>query len=281
MKKFNNGVFTGERALYNLHDTMITNSCFKDGESPLKETSNIVLDKVSFEYKYPLWYSNHISVSNSIFYPLSRSGIWYTNDISLKDCHIIAPKLFRRASNIVMLDCCFLDAKETFWNAENINLMNVLIFNGEYLCFNAKNITIKNMTLHGNYAFDGAEDIYIENSLLNSKDSLWNTKNVVIKDSKIIGEYIGWNSKNLTFINCEIESNQGFCYIDGLTLINCKLINTDLAFEFCSNVNADIDSNIISVKNPKSGLIEAKKIGKIILDNELIEIDNVEVKENE
>ena len=54
---------------------------------------------------------------------------------------------------------------------------------------------------------------------------------------KIVGEYIGWNSKNFTLINCVVESHQGFCYINGLKLINCQLINTDLCFEYCSNIS--------------------------------------------
>jgi hypothetical protein len=47
---------------------------------------------------------------------------------------------------------------------------------------------------------------------------------------------------------------------------NCKLLETDLAFEYCSNIDADITSNIVSVKNPTSGKIHAKSIGDLIMD---------------
>ena len=106
---------------------------------------------------------------------------------------------------------------------------------------------------------------------MNSKDSFWNCENVVIYDSTIIGEYFGWNSKNLTLINCTIDSNQGLCYIEGLKMINCKLLNTNLCFELCKDIDAIINSNIISVKNPINGRIEANSIGEIILDENMID----------
>ena len=136
---------------------------------------------------------------------------------------------------------------------------------------NCKNVYANNFTLDGNYAFDGASDVEIHNAKMTSKDSFWNCENVTIYDSIIIGEYVGWNSKNLTFVNCTIDSNQGMCYIDGLKMINCKLLNTDLSFELCKNVDADIKSNIISVKNPINGQIKANKIGEIILDEAMID----------
>lgn len=81
------------------------------------------------------------------------------------------------------------------------------------------------------------------------------------------GEYLGWNTENLTLINCTIESNQGLCYIKHLTLKNCRLLQTDLAFEYCSDIQAEINSDIISVKNPISGVIQAHHIGEIIQDD--------------
>jgi hypothetical protein len=50
-------------------------------------------------------------------------------------------------------------------------------------------------------------------------------------------------------------------------MINCKLLNTNLAFELCTNIDAKIISHIDSIKNPLSGSIEANSIGEIIQDN--------------
>ena len=161
-------------------------------------------------------------------------------------------------------------AEEFLWSCDKITLKNVQA-QGHYFGMNSTNIKIDNFTLSGNYAFDGAKNIEIRNARLNSKDSFWNCENVTIYDSTIIGEYLGWNSKNITLINCTIDSNQGMCYIDGIKMINCKLLNTDLSFELCKNVDAIINSGIDSVKNPINGRIEAKNIKEIILDKEMID----------
>jgi hypothetical protein len=260
------GLFTGERALYNLKDTEIFDSTFEDGESPLKESKNIKLHNVIFKWKYPMWYSKDIYVENSYLLETARSGIWYTENITLVKTMIEAPKQFRRSKNITLIDCQIPNAEETLWNCENIKMTNVSA-KGNYLGLNSKTIEIENFQLNGNYAFDGASNIHIKNATMLSKDSFWNCENVVVEDSTIIGEYLGWNSKNLTFINCTIDSEQGMCYIDNIKMINCKLLNTNLAFELCTNIDAKIISHIDSIKNPLSGSIEANSIGEIIQDN--------------
>ena len=64
--------------------------------------------------------------------------------------------------------------------------------------------------------------------------------------------------------------------MDGVTLENCKLINTDLAFEL-SVVDADITTSVVSVKNPISGKINAKTIGEIILDSNIVDPAKTEI----
>ena len=136
------------------------------------------------------------------------------------------------------------------------------------------------MDLDGNYCFDSAKNIVIRNSILRSKDSFWNSEDVTVINCTIIGEYLAWNSKNLTFINCTIESHQGLCYIDNLKLVNTKLVNTDLCFEYCSNINADIISEIDSVKNPYSGIINAYSIKEIILDEKYVDPSKTQILVN-
>lgn len=98
METIKQQLLTGERALFKARDLQIENSTFADGESPLKESANINLTQSIFKWKYPLWYSRHIKVDNSIFEEMSRSGIWYTDDITITNSTLQAPKLFRRAS---------------------------------------------------------------------------------------------------------------------------------------------------------------------------------------
>ncbi|MBT2649853.1 DUF3737 family protein [Bacillus sp. ISL-34] len=268
METIDQQMLTGERALFKRRDLIITNSIFADGESPLKESSDISISDSIFKWKYPLWYCENISVKNSTLLETARSGIWYAHHISISDSVIGAPKTFRRASDIHLTNVDMPNAQESFWNCEGVYLTHVTA-KGDYFGMNSENLTIDNLTLVGNYAFDGAKNIEIRNARILSKDAFWNCENVTVYDSLITGEYLGWNSKNITFINCTIESNQGMCYMDHLVIKNGKILNTDLAFEY-STLDVEATTVIDSVKNPISGKIKAKKIGELIVDDEEI-----------
>lgn len=257
--------FSGERTEYFANDVHYINSTFLDGESPLKHGKNLLLEQASFEYKYPLWNTENATVKNSFFHEMSRSGLWYTKNTRIEDTIIEAPKEFRRCDGVFLKNVIFCNAAETLWSCKNIQMEKVYA-KGDYLAMNAENFKADGFTLDGNYFLDGGKNIEIRNSKLNSKDSFWNCENVTIYDSYIVGEYLAWNSKNVKFVNCTIESNQGLCYVDGLTLENCTLINTDLAFEYSTNINADVVNKIDSVKNPGSGIIKAAAIGTLIIN---------------
>ena len=227
MEKSVRQVYTGERALFHARDMHLVEPTFADGESPLKESKNIVLENGIFRWKYPLWYSEDIKATGCNLFNTARAGIWYTRNITFTDGVIEAPKTFRRS------DC-------------------------------------EGLTLTGDYSFDGAENVTVGNSKILSKDSFWNSKNVTVRDSFVSGEYLGWNAENLTLINCTIESLQGFCYIKNLRLVNCRLINTTLAFEYCT-VDADISGKVDSVLNPSGGRIKADYIGELIIEPDRVD----------
>ena len=134
-----------------------------------------------------------------------------------------------------------------------------------------------NLKLDGNYAFDGGKNLVIRDSILNSKDAFWNCENVTLINCVINGEYLGWNSKNVTLINCKIVSHQGLCYINNLKMVECELNNSDLCFEFCSNVDARINSVVDSIKNPYSGRIVVKGVKQLILENDKIDTTKTEI----
>ena len=277
MREINGGSFTGERALFASVDVKINDAVFFDGESPLKESSDVELLHCVFEWKYPLWYCRGVVASGCTLRETARSGIWYTRDIIMKDCEINAPKTFRRSSGIKLNRVNLPLAQETMWNCEKIELTDVNVC-GNYFGMGSSDIVADRLNVDGDYLFDGAKNIVVRNSRLISKDAFWNCENVTVYDSIIVGEYLGWNSKNVTFINCDIESNQGMCYMDNVTLRNCRLNNTDLCFEYCT-VDAEIISGVDSVKNPISGRIVAKSIGEVILEPEYVDITKTEIRE--
>lgn len=259
----------GERALFNSNDLHITECVFDNGESPLKESSNIKIDECLFRWKYPLWYCNNIKADRCTFFDMARAGIWYTNNIEVKNTVYQAPKGFRRCDNLTLENIAFTHAQETLWSCNDVKIKDVTV-KGDYFAMNCSNMEIDNLTLDGNYSFDGVKNMTIRNSHLISKDAFWNTENVTVYDSFITGEYLGWNAKNLTLVNCVIESLQGMCYVDNLVMKDCKLFNTNLAFEY-SNVNAEITGDVISVLNPKSGTIKAEHIGELIIEKDKID----------
>ena len=276
MKLIENGEFTGERALFAAEKLNIKGSRFFDGESPLKESREITLTDCTFEWKYPLWYSRVVSVKDSYLSYTARSGIWYTNDISITDTKIDAPKTFRRCEGIVLNNVEILNAQETLWNCSDVSMTDVKV-RGDYFGMGSSNVEATGLRISGNYAFDGGSDIVIRDSVLYSKDAFWNCRNVTVENCIIVGEYLGWNSENVKFVNCDIESNQGICYMDGVVLENCRFVNTDLAFEYCSDVDADVRSHIVSVKNPTSGRIVADSIGEIIHDPAFVDTAKTEI----
>lgn len=275
MKDVEQRVFTGERALFKGSDLRIFNSTFADGESALKESRNVELFGSMFKWKYPLWYGKHIRLTNCTLFDTARAGIWYTEDIAIKNTVIESPKNFRRCNGIT-LDTVYLpNSAETLWSCKNVNLKNVTA-NGDYFAMNGENLEIDGLTLTGNYAFDGAKNVTVRNSRLLSKDAFWNSENVTVYDSFIAGEYLGWNAKNLTLVGCIVESLQGMCYIENLVIKNCRLLNTTLAFEY-SSVDAEIAGKIDSVFNPASGKIAADRIEEIIVQPDMVNPSSTEI----
>ncbi len=279
MKEINQQSLRGERALFDTHDARISFCTFEDGESPLKESSDLEIDNCLFKWKYPLWYMKNVTIKNSTLFEMARAGIWYVDNISVSDTVIEAPKNFRRAKGIRLKNVSFPNASETLWNCQDIE-MNQVTAKGDYFAMNCKNVKAENFTLVGNYSFDGGENIEIRNSRMLSRDSFWNADHVTVYDSFISGEYLGWNSKNITLINCTIESLQGMCYIDNLVMKNCRLMNTNLAFEY-SQADVEIVGQVDSVFNPKGGIIKADRIGELIMDGRRVKIDQTGIQAGE
>lgn len=223
-----------------------------------------------------MWYAENITCHDILLEEMARSGIWYTKNIKIFNSTINAPKTFRRSEKIFLQHCKLPNSTESFWNCRDIHLESVEL-GGDYIGMNATDIQANNIVINGNYAFDGGKNIVIRDSVLYSKDALWNTENVTVINTKIVGEYLGWNSKNITFINCEIESHQGLCYMDNVKLINCKLNKTDLCFEYCTNINAEIVTSVDSIKNPYSGIIRVKDVKELIMDKEFVDPNKTKI----
>ena len=276
MEKYLKQKYTEERALFSLRDSSIEECEFSEGESPLKESRDITVDKSTFKWKYPLWYCKNVKVTQTTFEETARSGIWYTENISLENCNILAPKTFRNSKKIVINGCVMPDARETLWGCEDVKLYCGSA-KGDYFGAHCSRVEVDNLQLDGNYAFDSSIDVVVRNSTLNSKDAFWNCENVTLINCTIIGEYLGWNTKNLTLINCKIQSHQGLCYIDGLKMYHCEVTNSDLILEYCHNIDVEIVSPVDSIKNPYDGKIVVKEVKELIIDRKFVDPSKIKI----
>ena len=267
--------FVGERPLFGGKDLYIEDTIFGEGESPLKESSNIELKESSFQWKYPLWYSKNVTADDCTWFEMARAGVWYTDDLTVNHALIEAPKNFRRCKRLTLNHVSLPNASETLWHCDGVTMDEVMA-KGDYFAMNSKNMKITNFELVGNYPFDGVSNVEIHNAKMLSKDAFWNSENVTVYDSYISGEYLGWNAKNLTLINCTIESLQGMCYIENLVMKNCKLLNTTLVFEY-STVDVEVHGRIESVLNPTSGIIRADSIGELIMEEDRVHAADTQI----
>ena len=269
MRIIENAEFGGERPLYCQTGLHLKNVCIHAGESALKETADIVAEDCRFEGKYPFWCCRGFSLSNCYFTEGARAALWYSRDCSMVNSLVEAPKMFREMDGVSLTSVRLTDALETLWSCRHIEIRDVQAERGDYIFMHSSDIRIHNLTLHGNYSFQYCRNVEIRNSNLQSKDAFWESENVTVYDSVLNGEYLGWYSKNLTLVNCHIGGTQPLCYAEGLVLENCSFAeDADLAFEY-STLKASIKGSITSVKNPRSGRIEAASYGEIILDSNI------------
>lgn len=272
--------FQGERPLFFQHDLRLENIKILNGESAIKEGHNIVAVNSYFNGKYPFWHINDFEIENCTFDTGARAAIWYSINLKMSNCKIIAPKMFRRMKGIALFKVEFTDAQETLWDCKDIAVKDVNAVNGDYIFMNSSNIAVENFNLQGNYSFQNCENITIKDSVLDSKDAFWEAHNVVVENSVLNGEYLGWHSKNLKLINCKISGTQPLCYAENLTLVNCTFDkDCDLAFEYSTAIDATIKCHVTSIKNPTSGIIKVQSVGAIIRDENTKAPDNCVIEE--
>ncbi|MCH5222122.1 MAG: DUF3737 family protein [Muribaculaceae bacterium] len=270
MKHIKDAEFGGERPLFASHDLSLENVTIHAGESALKCCSNIEAVNCVFEGKYPFWHTHGFKVRNCVFTPGARAALWYSTKCVMTDTVVDAPKMFREMDGVDLLKVGIPDAQETFWHCSNVKLREVEVAHADYLFMHSSNIDIENYRQQGNYSFQYCKNVVIRNAEIDSKDAFWNTENVTVYDSTLNGEYLGWHSHNLRLVRCKISGTQPLCYCKNLILENCSFgDDADLAFED-SDLDATIISNIVSVKNPRTGSIKAHSIGEIIIDKNIL-----------
>ena len=266
MKLIKNESFGGERPLFGIQDTRLEHVTITDGESGIKCCRNIEADHCRFVGKYPWWHVDGSLITNCYFETGSRSAIWYSNNMTMKDTVIDAPKLFREMKNLTLENVVINDADETFWNIDGLTIKNVKLHDGTYPFMYCKNVFVDGLESDSKYVFQYCKDVEIHHANIVTKDSFWECENVTIYDSTIDGEYLAWHSNNVKLVRCHIAGEQPLCYAENLVLEDCTFdAACDRAFED-SSVEARIKGRITEIKNPKTGHITADEIGAVTYD---------------
>ena len=256
-----------ERALYGSHDLLVRDSAFDgpaDGESALKESSDIRVDHVFCNLRYPFWHDHRLVIQHTEMTELCRAALWYSDHITIRDSKLHGIKALRECSDVVMEDCDIL-SPEFGWSVRNLEMCRCTA-ESEYFMMRSENLRFTDVTFKGKYSFQYIENAVFENCRLDTKDAFWHAKNVTVRDSVVKGEYLGWYSEGLTLIRCKIIGTQPLCYCKKLKLVDCQMEEADLCFEK-SQVEATVTTPVISIKNPAEGRIQVPWVGEVIQDD--------------
>lgn len=267
MQTIKDQTFDEERALYGSDDVEAVNCRFDgpaDGESAFKESSRVTARDCYFNLRYPFWHNHGLRIEGGEMTSLCRAAIWYSDDIEITGMKMHGIKALRECAD-ARISGCDIISPEFGWSVNGIVMKDSSV-ESEYAFMRSVNLKFDHMKLKGKYSFQYIEDSVFTNCEFDTKDAFWHAKNVTVKDSYIKGEYLAWYCENVTFENCTIIGTQPLCYCEGLKLINCTMIDCDLAFEK-SDVDAEIRSSVVSIKNPRSGVITVKEVGEIIMDD--------------
>lgn len=268
MIKYIDKTYDEERALYGSDGVQVINCKFDgpaDGESALKESKNIEVDGCYCNLRYPFWHDTNLKITNTEMTDKCRAALWYSENIYISDTKLHGIKALRECKDIEIVNSDII-SPEFGWSVSNFKMSDSSA-ESEYFMMRSDHLNFDNVKLKGKYSFQYISDCIFTNCNFDTKDAFWHGKNILIKDSIVKGEYLAWYSENLTFENCTIIGTQPLCYCKNLKMINCQMIDADLSFEK-SEVDATILTEVISIKNPKSGKIYVPGVKEIIMDDE-------------
>ena len=255
-----------ERALYGIAHATVKNCLFDgpaDGESALKEASDITIEDCDFRLRYPFWHVRGGRVAGCTLADTCRAAIWYAADMAIENTTLGGIKALRECDRMTLTGC-EIHSAEFGWLCREVELTDCRM-TGEYPFFMTRGLHLKGMELKGKYSFQYVEDCTVTDSVLDTKDAFWHAKNVTVSDSTLKGEYLAWYSEDLTLIRCRIEGTQPLCYCKNLTLIDCEMVGCDLSFEN-STVHATVKGHVDSIKSPAAGRIEVDSVGEIVYE---------------
>ncbi len=259
--------FGEERALYGAHGVHLVDCRFdgeEDGESALKESSDILVERTFCNLRYPFWHDTDLTIRESELTEACRAPLWYSANICMEDTKLHGVKALRECRNTTMIECD-IRSPEFGWRSTGVTFDRCTA-EGEYFLFGGEDITMRNTHFQGKYSFQYIKNAVIEDCILDTKDAFWHAENVTVKNCTVKGQYLAWYADGITFDHCKIIGTQPLCYCKNLKLIDCEMLDCDLSFEK-SEVEATLTTPVLSIKNPRTGRIVVPAVGEIIMDD--------------
>ena len=176
MKIIEKQSFDEERALYGSEDVIVRNCRFDgpaDGESALKECSNIEVENCFFNLRYSLWHDHILTVRNSEMTELCRAALWYSDHIDIQGVRMNGIKALRECRD-VSIDNCDIVSPEFGWSVEGL-VMEDCTAESEYFLMRSAGLRLKNLRMKGKYSFQYIQNAVLENCTLDTKDAFWKT----------------------------------------------------------------------------------------------------------
>ena len=169
-----------ERALYGSKGIIINDCTFDgpaDGESAVKEASDVQVNRCFFNLRYPFWHVHELAIHDSEMTALCRAALWYSDHVAVTGTKMHGIKAFRECSDVVIRDCD-IASPEFGWSVRNIEMTDSVV-ESEYFMMRSEDMVFKNVSLKGKYSFQYIKNAVFENCNFDTKDAFWHGENVV------------------------------------------------------------------------------------------------------
>ena len=148
MNMIQNKTFDMERALYGSRDIIVQDCSFDgpaDGESALKECSDVQAERCFFNLRYPFWHNHGLEIHGSEMTELCRAAIWYSDHITITDTKLYGIKALRECADVKMKNCDII-SPEFGWSVRGIDMEDCTA-QSEYFMMRSTDLCFKNVQM--------------------------------------------------------------------------------------------------------------------------------------
>ncbi|MEM7826819.1 MAG: DUF3737 family protein [Candidatus Aenigmatarchaeota archaeon] len=139
----------------------------------------------------------------------------------------------------------------------------------------SSNALIAGCKFEGDYICERSRHAYVRNSKFLGEDVFRGSKNVVIENSESLGHDFGRHSKNMIFIDGVLRGDHALSHIRGLKVVNSEFYGHN---NFCTSEHiAAFCPYINCIVNPKGGIIIAKRLDYVEINEEIFDPSNTKI----